>query len=137
MILSSLNDVLTVKDSSLHGKGIFSTKNILKGQIITQIIGEMISAEECIKREEEGNVYIFWKEDDLYIDVSNHSTIRFINHSCDYNCDVDEDESGNLILLAIRDINEGEELTIDYGYEEIYENCTCPLCTSKKPVDAD
>lgn len=137
MIQSSLNDIITVKDSLLHGKGIFSTKNILEGQIITQIKGEMISAEECIKREEEGNVYIFWKEDDLYIDVSNHSIIRFINHSCDYNCDVDEDESGNLILLAIRDITEGEELTIDYGYEEIYENCTCTLCASKKLAKED
>jgi uncharacterized protein len=84
-----------------------------------------------VKRENEGNVYIFWKEDDVYIDVSNQANIKFINHSCEYNCDVEEDDNGNLILFAAKNIKNGEELTIDYGYEEIYESCSCNLCTNK------
>lgn len=134
MFPSSLSDILTVKNSLLHGKGLFSTKIVPSGDTITKIEGEMISADECVKREQEGNVYIFWKEDDLYVDVENHSIIKFINHSCEYNCDVDEDENGNLILIAARDIREGEELTIDYGYDEIYENCSCNLCANKNLV---
>ena len=132
---SLLGNILTVKDSALHGKGIFSITNFSEGQTIAKIEGELIDADECVKREEDGNVYIFWKEDDEYIDVANHSIFKFINHSCDYNCDVDEDDDGNLILIAARDISEDEELTIDYGYDEIYETCSCNECSNKDVAD--
>lgn len=127
----SLDNYLIIKDSVVHGKGLFSINNFSSGQTITKIEGEIINADECVKRELEGNVYIFWKEDDIYIDVVNYSIIKYINHSCDYNCDVEEDENGNLILIAVKEIGQGEELTIDYGYEEIYQNCTCSRCENK------
>lgn len=125
------NNFLFVKDSDLHGKGLFSQNNFSTGEIITKISGEIINADECVKRESEGNVYIFWKSDDEYIDVSQVSCIKFINHSCDFNCDIEEDESGNLVLIASKDIKSGEELTIDYGYDEIYQNCSCKACFNK------
>ena len=122
---------LTVKDSSVHGMGLFSTIDHKEGQIITIISGELINADECVKREDEGNVYIFYKDDDEYIDASNHSQLRYLNHSCNYNCDIDEDENGNLILFAASNIQSGEELTIDYGYDEIYYYCSCADCGNK------
>jgi hypothetical protein len=122
---------LTVKDSSVHGMGLFSTIDHEEGQIITIISGELINADECVKREDEGNVYIFYKDEDEYIDASNHSQLRYLNHSCNYNCDIDEDENGNLILFAASDIRSGEELTIDYGYDEIYDYCSCSDCENK------
>jgi len=122
---------LTVKDSSVHGMGLFSTMDHKEGQIITIISGELIDADECVKREDEGNVYIFYKDEDEYIDASNHSQLRYLNHSCNYNCDIDEDENGNLILFAATDIRSGEELTIDYGYDEIYNYCSCSDCGNK------
>lgn len=124
-------DNLAVKDSSVHGMGLFSTIDHKEGQIITIISGEMINADECVKREDEGNVYIFYKDEDEYIDASNHSHLRYLNHSCNYNCDIDEDENGNLILFAASDIQSGEELTIDYGYDEIYDYCSCTDCGNK------
>lgn len=125
---------LIVKDSLVHGLGLFSTVTHKEGQLITIISGEMISADECVRREEEGNVYIFYKNDDEYIDASMHSLLRYLNHSCDYNCDIDEDENGNLILFAAADIQSGEELTIDYGYEEIYDYCSCSECGNKSEL---
>ncbi len=122
---------LTVKDSSVHGMGLFATVEHKEGQIITIIKGELINADECVKREDEGNVYIFYKDENEYIDASNHSQLRYLNHSCNYNCDIDEDENGNLILFAVENIPSGEELTIDYGYDEIYEYCSCNDCEHK------
>ncbi len=122
-----LEQLLTVKDSGIHGKGLFSTINISEGDKILVINGEIISEDECIKRENEGNVYIFWNEDS-YIDTSMTDKIKYINHNCDFNCDVVDDANNNLILIAYRDINAGEELTIDYGYDEIYEHCHCKNC---------
>ena len=122
---------LIVKDSSVHGMGLFTTTEHKEGQIITIIKGELINADECVKREDEGNVYIFYKDEDEYIDASNHSQLRYLNHSCNYNCDIDEDENGNLTLFAAEYIPSGEELTIDYGYDEIYEYCSCNNCENK------
>ena len=124
-------DNLTVKDSSVHGMGLFSDVDHKEGQIITIIGGELINGDECVRREDEGNVYIFYKDEDEYIDAANHSQLRYLNHSCDYNCDIDEDENGNLILFAAQAIKSGEELTIDYGYDDIYDYCSCNNCENK------
>jgi len=124
-------DNLTVKDSSVHGMGLFSNVDHKEGQIITKISGELINGDECVRREDEGNVYIFYKDEDEYIDAANHSQLRYLNHSCNYNCDIDEDENGNLILFASQSIKSGEELTIDYGYDDIYDYCSCNNCENK------
>jgi len=129
-------DNLTVKDSSVHGMGLFSNVDHKRGQIITIISGELISGNECVRREDEGNVYIFYKDEDEYIDAANHSQLRYLNHSCNYNCDIDEDENGNLILFAAQAIKSGEELTIDYGYDDIYDYCSCNNCENKTELSS-
>lgn len=127
-----LYDSIYVKESQVHGNGVFTTHPIRKEQTIMIIDGEVIDADECVRREEEeNNVYIFWKDDNTYIDTFMTEKIRYINHSCDSNCYIEEDDFGNLILVASRDIAAGEELTIDYGYEEIYDECTCINCENK------
>ena len=123
---------LTVKDSPVHGKGLFSTIGFKKDEVLTLIHGELINADECVRREdEEDNVYIFYKDEDEYIDASNQKQLKYLNHSCDYNCDIEEDEKGNLFLFAVTNISAGDELTIDYGYDEIYQYCTCSDCENK------
>ena len=124
---SDFENFVVVKTSEIHGNGIFTNVDIACGSDIMLIKGEVISEEECIKREDEGNVYIFWNEDS-YIDTANTEKIKFLNHKCDYNCEVQESGNNGLKLTASRDIAAGEELTIDYGYEEIYEFCRCALC---------
>ena len=74
-----------VRESEIHGKGIFATVDIPAQAHILVIEGEVISERECIRREnEEENVYIFWNELN-YIDVANTEKIKYINHNCDSN----------------------------------------------------
>ncbi len=121
-------EYIIVNKSQIHGRGLFTTIDIPKDSLIMIISGEVISDDECVRREEEEeNVYIFWNGDN-YIDTSNTRKIKYINHKCDFNCDVVERDNETLSLIAYRDIEAGEELTIDYGYEEIYENCNCAFC---------
>lgn len=123
-----LEEYVIVKDSGIHGKGIFITKDVPEGASIMVIAGEVISGDECERREdEEDNVYIFWNGD-TYIDTAMTEKIKYINHNCDFNCDVLDRDESSLLLVAYRDIKAGEELTIDYGYDEIYEYCNCSLC---------
>ena len=119
---------IIVKDSPIEGKGIFAGTDIPKGELLMIISGEVISGKECERREEEyNNVYIFYNGR-YYIDTINTDKIKFINHSCSPNCDVRDRDKNTLNLVANQDIKQGEELTIDYGYEEIYEMCRCEIC---------
>ena len=124
-----------VKESEIHGNGLFTSTDISKNEIIMVIKGEVISADECVRREnEEDNVYIFWVDDNCYIDTAMTDKIKYINHNCDFNCDIIDRDEKSLYLVAYRDINKGEELTIDYGYDEIYEYCNCDKCVYRKAI---
>ncbi len=124
-----------VQESEIHGNGLFTSIDIDEGETIMVIKGEVISAKECIRREnEENNVYIFWVNDNCYIDTFKAEKIKYINHNCNFNCDVTDKDKSSLNLIAYRDIKKGEELTIDYGYDEIYEYCNCDKCIYKEAI---
>ena len=121
-----------VEESDIHGKGIFISTDIPRGKKILSIKGELIDGNECMRREdEEDNVYIFWNYEDMYIDTAMTDKIKYINHNCDFNCDIVDEKKNGLKLIAYKDIKAGEELTIDYGYEDIYGECACNLCINE------
>jgi uncharacterized protein len=112
--------------SSIDREGLFARMAIKAGTRIIQYFGEKISRAEGFKRAKEGNAYIFELDDKHDIDgKSLHNLARYINHSCDPNC-VIEKTPRTLWVLAVRDIQEGEELSYDYGYEvENYKDFPC------------
>ena len=66
---------------------------------------------------ERHHTFLFMIDDDIVIDASvDGNEARFINHSCDPNCDAVIEE-GRIWNEAIRDIAPGEELAYDYAYE--------------------
>ncbi len=126
---------IAVKESKLHGKGIFANKDFFENQTIMIIKGEVIDANECIRREEQANnVYIFYMNDDCFLDTAQTQTIKYINHSCTPNAYVDDNDESSLLLKAQQSIAIGEEITINYDYPEIFElcqnlnpDCNCPF----------
>ena len=139
--------MIVVKKSSKHGKGVFSTKEIKKNTKIIQYIGEKISKAEGDRRsalrikrflnsKKTGSVYIFELNKKYDIDGSLiKNKARYINHSCDPNCEVDIIR-GKIWISSIRNIKKGEELTYDYGYEfdkEDYKDHICK-CGSRKCI---
>lgn len=120
---------IIVKHSHISGKGIFSNARIPENELVLTIKGEVISGKECERREEEeDNVYIFWNGR-TYIDTVMTDKIKYINHSCDPNCEVVDRDKESLNLISLREIENGEEITMDYGYDEIYEICNCGKCS--------
>ena len=125
-----------VQYSPIHGLGIFATAEIPKDQLVMVIEGEVIDEYECERREEEeNNVYIFWNGEN-YIDVSATLKIKNINHDCNPNCYVDGRDVQSLNLISCRTILHGEEITMDYGYDEIYDLCNCNKCQTIKRSSA-
>ena len=73
-------EFVVVKESPIHGKGIFADAEIPAGELVMVIRGEVITGTECERREEEdNNVYIFWNGR-YYIDTVNTEKIKYINH---------------------------------------------------------
>jgi len=120
--------LLWVGKSRIAGKGLFTVQDIKKGTSILQYIGEKITRAEGEKRLAQGNVYIFAFNDHWDIDGKVlRNKARYINHSCDPNCEV-RTTSRTIWIVALRDIKAGEELTFNYGYElddETEQPCTC------------
>jgi uncharacterized protein len=120
--------LLWVGKSRIAGKGLFIAQEIKKGTRILQYIGEKITKAESAKRLAQGNVYVFAFND--YWDIDGRmlrNKARYINHSCDPNCEVHM-TSRTIWIVALRDIKTGEELTFNYGYElddEMAQPCTC------------
>ncbi len=131
---TSWDSSVEVQYSPIHGLGIFATTEIPKDQLITIIEGEVISGDECERREEvEKNVYIFWNGEN-YIDVSATTKIKNINHDCNPNSYVDGRDERSLNLISCKTILQGEEITMDYGYDDIYEVCNCDTCQTTEEL---
>ena len=100
-----------VGKSRIAGQGLFTLQNIKKDTRIIRYIGERISKAASAKRIAEGNVYIFTFNGRYDIDGKVlRNTARYINHSCDPNC-ITELTPRSIWVLALRDIQAGEELT--------------------------
>ena len=136
-----------VKKSKIHATGVFATEVIKKNTRIIEYIGEKILKSEGDKRSERrinkylnskstGSVYIFELNKKYDIDgAKSYNKARFINHSCNPNCEVDIIK-GRIWISSIKQIQEGEELTYDYGYEfdkDDYKDHTCK-CGSKNCI---
>ncbi|HEX2868102.1 MAG TPA: SET domain-containing protein [Ignavibacteriales bacterium] len=124
--------LIEVRNSGIHGNGLFATEDIAPGELVLIVAGEVIDESEALRREaEDGNVYIFYNGDS-FIDAAGTDKIKYINHSCLPNCEVQDRDEASLNLVSVKPIKKGEEVTIDYGYDEIYDQCNCDVCTDKK-----
>ena len=144
-MINTENKYIKPRKSGIHNTGVFAKRFIPKGTQIIEYVGEIISKKESEKRadivlknsnnhKETGGVYIFEinKKHDLDGNVP-YNTARFINHSCNPNCE-SENIDDRIWITAIKDIKKGEELLYNYGYDvDNYEEHPC-LCGSKNCV---
>lgn len=132
------SDLCEVRGSSIHGRGVYATRDITAEERIIEYVGELIDKKESGKRgtvqhersvkNGDAAVYIFNLTDKYDLDGNvPWNTARLINHSCEPNCEAWM--TGKRIYIhALRDIKEGEELTFDYGFDvDCYEDHPC-LC---------
>ena len=116
------------KCSPIHGTGGFAKTAIRKGTRILEYLGEKITKSESLSRCEQNNAYIFTLNDQQDLDGNvPWNPARFINHSCAPNCEAEKDDD-RIWVIAIRDIQAGEEITFNYGYDLVdYKDSPC-LC---------
>jgi hypothetical protein len=121
-------ELIEFRASAIQGLGGFARVNIAAGTRVIEYVGERISKEESNRRCEAGNAFIFTLDDETDLDGSvAWNPARWLNHSCDANCDAEWIE-GRIWIVANRDVRAGEELTFNYNYdlEEYREHpCRC------------
>lgn len=111
-----------IRDSVIAGKGAFAIRPIRKGERLIEYTGERIPHPVADERYDDDSMdvhhtFLFTVSSRTVIDATvSGNESRFINHSCDPNCET-EIERGRVWIYAIRDIAEGEELHYDYAYE--------------------
>ena len=132
-----------VRRSGIHGNGVYAAKSIPKGTRIVEYLGERISHKQAddryeAKGQDDGHTFLFVVNSRVVIDAGvEGNDARFINHSCDPNCDT-VIEGGRVYIESLRDIEPGEELGYEYGLtwestddEEELKNYTC-RCGAKR-----
>lgn len=131
--MTKKNNKVTVKRSKT-GLGLFALKPIPAEKRIIEYVGTILTDEQANKK---GGKFLYDLGNNLAIDGSSRENLaRYINHSC---CPNTEAYTGRnrVWIWSMRDIEEGEELTIDYGKEYFDQHikpvgCKCESCTSKK-----
>jgi len=146
-LFSWMHPTLEVRATHRYGQGVFATANLAKGKILIVMGGCILTVED--ENALEGVVA------NKPIELSDRFSIgprtpdelarmpqHYINHSCDPNCGF----NGQIFLVAMRDIQAGEELAYDYAmvmhsspdsvnYFSMTCECGSPLCRGKVAED--
>lgn len=111
--------LVEVRDSKLHGRGVFAAHRIVKGTRVIEYLGERVTHAEADRRYAhrdalDNHTLLFIVNSRTVIDAAaGGNAARFVNHSCEPNC-ASVIESRRVFIDAIRNIEPGEELTYDY-----------------------
>jgi SET domain-containing protein len=120
--LKKTNQRIVVRNSPIHGRGVFALRAIAKGTRIIEYKGKLITDAAADRRygrlhENSAHTMLFSVDDGLVIDaMRNGNSARWINHSCQPNCEIDE-TNHRVFIDARRNIRPGEELTYDYNLQ--------------------
>lgn len=100
------NGRLEVGLSGIHGRGLFAAGEIAAGEWIGTYAGPAV---------DEDGMHVLWVEEDdgEWTGYDGTNCLRYLNHSSSPNAEMD-----GLECFALRDIADGEEITIDYGWDD-------------------
>jgi uncharacterized protein len=109
-----------VRESGIHGKGVYAARPITEGERVLEYKGEIITWRKALARHphdasQPSHTFYFHLDDGHVIDAKyNGNTARWINHACEPNLEA-EQAGRRVFLKALRDIDAGEELFYDYS----------------------
>ena len=111
----------SVRNSKIHGRGVFAKRPIRKGTKIVEYTGKIVSREEADEigaKTVDGHTHtmLFTIDDDRVIDGNVGGDAKYINHSCDPNAEAVQYDD-QIFIESLRPIKKGEEITYDYHLE--------------------
>ena len=128
---------LAIKESPINGKGCFATLHFPRWRKIAPYAGEKISNAEAKRRAGRRTLRICGIDHRWSIDGSRGGNgTHYINHSCTPNA-FTRTVYGQLIFFALRDIQPGAEITIDYEQtlHPDSKRCYCGAATCRGRIN--
>ena len=119
-----------VRTSTVHGRGVFAQRDIAAGERVIQYRGREITWDIALERAAvsgapHNHTFFFSLSNGNVIDGGDHGNVaRYINHSCEPNCEAIEEEDGRIFIYAIHEICNGDELS--YSYPLVYDGRHTP-----------
>ena len=113
--------------------GVFARVPVKKGELISLWGGRIIPASEVDRKMANFTQQVLQIEDNFYLLTPSMEPADCFNHSCDPNVGL----TGQIGLIAMRDIQEGEEICLDYAmcdgsdYDEFDCSCGVPNCRGR------
>lgn len=126
-------------NSEIEGLGVIAVSDIMKGEPVGVLGGVIVPKDE---------VEDYWKkmthvgiqiDEDFFIVPTSRKELEekgVFNHSCAPNCGF----RSSITLVAMRDIQKGEELTFDYAFCESMKEgfkCNCKSENCRKKIKSD
>jgi SET domain-containing protein len=137
MPLSNLSPKVKVNSSSIHGRGLFAAEPIRAGEVVCVKGGHVFTTQRWRQLSTELGPAEIQIGEDLFIAPASleerEGSMIFSNHSCDPNIGV----KGQIVFVAMRDIDCGEELTHDWATtdDDDYElECRCQSVDCRKVI---
>jgi SET domain-containing protein len=113
--LSHLSPKATVRTSAIHGRGLFAVESFARGEIVCVKGGYVFDRAKLKEIEPRLGPAEIQIGEDLFIgpveEGERDGGMIFSNHSCEPNIGV----VGQIVFVALRDIEAGEELTHDWA----------------------
>ena len=114
------------RPSPIHGMGLFAMRSFSHGERIVQYTGNIVRTPP--NPDANGLIFAMELDSDRWMDgCDTHNIARHANHSCEPNAE-SHLEGDSVYLIARRDIQVGEEITFDYGYnlsDALSHPCQC------------
>ena len=130
---SWFSEKIEKRESKKHGFGQFALEPIEEGEVVMVKGGHIFGTNTLKRLSQVLGPTEFQIADDLFIGpvstTEREDCMLYLNHSCDPNCGI----MGQIVVVAMRDIAPGEEISIDYAMtdNEDYEmpcHCESKLC---------
>jgi hypothetical protein len=120
------------------GYGIVATAPVRRGELLCVWGGRIVAREEVDRLDELERSYVLQVEEELYLLAGGPiEHAEYVNHSCEPNAGF----AGQISLVAMRNIQPGEEVCFDYGMSESSDfaefDCRCgaPACRGRVRAD--
>ena len=115
------------------GRGVFAREKVRAGGLLVVWGGEVVDGEALRAMSEEKYRLALQIEEDLYLLTTSEGPADWVNHSCAPNAGL----QGQVVLVALRDIRAGDEITFDYAtsdgspYDEFECGCGARTCRGR------
>lgn len=116
---------LIIRESKIHRLGVYAGEPIPARRKVIEYTGEKINRRQANRRGKGRITYLFALDEHWTLDGAvGGSGAEIMNHSCEPNIRA-QIMRGHILFMSMRPIEAGEELTLDYRFDDSDERVRC------------